>query len=152
MRSGLGLCHADESTRTKQLSMAATISYPESSGFLVSRWAPVETLGNSKKFQFFDWLPCNDFHCFTAEISTGAHPLAKKARGLWVRDCGCHCQGDMAVRMRKVLQTVGLVFWLLFSWNTRLSNLETVRLFLYMYVGCTEHNIFVYTTNHQSVI
>ena len=25
-------------------------------------------LGNSKKFKFFDWLPCNDFHCFTAEI------------------------------------------------------------------------------------
>ena len=23
---------------------------------------------------------------------------------------GCHCQGDMAVRMRKVLQTAGLVF------------------------------------------
>ena len=44
------------------------ISYPESSGFLVSGWAPVETLGNSKKFKFFDWLPCNDFHCFTAEI------------------------------------------------------------------------------------
>ena len=45
------------------------ISYPESSDFLVSGWAPVEThLGNSKKFQFFDWLPCNDFHCFTAEI------------------------------------------------------------------------------------
>ena len=45
-----------------------TISYPESSGFLVSGWAPVETLGNSKKSKFFDWLPCNDFHCFTAEI------------------------------------------------------------------------------------
>ena len=37
-------------------------------GFLVSGWAPVETLGNSKKSKFFDWLPCNDFHCFTAEI------------------------------------------------------------------------------------
>ena len=23
---------------------------------------------------------------------------------------GCHCQGDLAVRMRKVLQTAGLVF------------------------------------------
>ena len=23
---------------------------------------------------------------------------------------GCHCRGDMAVRMRKVLQTAGLVF------------------------------------------
>ena len=45
-----------------------SISYPESSGFLVSGWAPVETLGNSKKPKFFDWLPCNDFHCFTAEI------------------------------------------------------------------------------------
>ena len=44
------------------------ISYPESSGFLVSGWAPEETLGNSKKFKFFDWLPCNDFYCFTAEI------------------------------------------------------------------------------------
>ena len=47
------------------------ISYPESSGFLVSGWAPVETLGNSKKLLFiFFWLPCNDFHCFTAEIQS----------------------------------------------------------------------------------
>ena len=27
-----------------------------------------KTLGTSKKFNFFDWLFCNGFHCFTAEI------------------------------------------------------------------------------------
>ena len=31
-----------------------SISYPESSGFLVSGKAPGETLENSKKFKFFD--------------------------------------------------------------------------------------------------
>ena len=45
----------------------ALISYPQSSGFLVSGWAPGETLGNSKKINFFGWLPRNDFHCFTAK-------------------------------------------------------------------------------------
>ena len=44
------------------------ISYPEFSGFLVSRWAPGETLGTLKKFEFFDWLLLNALHCFTAEI------------------------------------------------------------------------------------
>ena len=34
------------------------ISYLESSGVLVSGWSPVETLENSKKFKFFDWLLC----------------------------------------------------------------------------------------------
>ena len=33
-----------------------------------------------------------------------AIPVAdQKDHGLWERDCGCHCPGDMAVRMRKVL-------------------------------------------------
>ena len=27
-----------------------------------------KTLGTSKKFNFFDWLFRNGFHCFTAEI------------------------------------------------------------------------------------
>ena len=50
------------------LERAAAISYPESSGFLVSGWAPVETLENSKTIILFDWLPRNGFHCFIAEI------------------------------------------------------------------------------------
>ena len=41
------------------------ISYPESSGVLVSGWAPGETLGTLKKFKFLVWLFLNDFHCFT---------------------------------------------------------------------------------------
>ena len=44
-----------------------SIAYPESSGFLVSGWAPGETLG-TKKFKVFDWLLRNGLHYFTAEI------------------------------------------------------------------------------------
>ena len=36
---------------------------------------------------------------------------------------GCHCQGDMAVRMRKVLQTAGLVFECV---TCLFANLDTV--------------------------
>ena len=39
-----------------------------SEGSLASGWSPGETLGNSKQIKFFDWLPCNGLHCFTAEI------------------------------------------------------------------------------------
>ena len=53
------------------------ISYPESSGFLVGRWAPEETLENAKKNFCFDWLPRNGLHCFTA-VSHGHQPLAKE--------------------------------------------------------------------------
>ena len=90
--------HSDQRERghTYQANLIAdiwSISYPESSGFLVSGWAPWETLGNWKKFKFFDWLLRNGLrmHCFTAEIlrllkfqfprsrvSPGVHPLTKK--------------------------------------------------------------------------
>ena len=72
------------------MSSSLTISYPESSGFLVSGWAPVETLARvlefcyrkisavkqwkslqgsqSKNLNFFEF----------PRVSTGAHPLTKK--------------------------------------------------------------------------
>ena len=53
----------------KSSSKRPPISYPaECSGFLVSRWGPGETLENSKKKNFFDWLSCNSLHCFTADL------------------------------------------------------------------------------------
>ena len=54
---------------TKMTSGCCPISYPESSGFLVSGRAPGETLENSKRFEFF--IGCsvrNGLHCFTTEI------------------------------------------------------------------------------------
>ena len=45
-----------------------TISFPQSSGFLVGWLVPEETVENSKKFKLFDWLPHNSLHGFTAEI------------------------------------------------------------------------------------
>ena len=48
-----------------------SISYPEFSGSLDSGWLPRETLRESQKFNFFDWLPRNGsashLHCFTQE-------------------------------------------------------------------------------------
>ena len=64
-----------------------TISYPESSGSLASGWSSGETLGNSKKKKFFDWLPRDNLHCFYRRnpvvikfhfprVSPGDQPLA----------------------------------------------------------------------------
>ena len=66
----------------------AAISYPGSSGFLVSGWAPVETLGfcyrkisNSavKQWKSLQGSQSKNLHFFEfPRVSTGAHPLTKK--------------------------------------------------------------------------
>ena len=44
-------------TQTPVLSAPVSpISYPESPSSLASRWSPGETVENSKKIKFFDWL------------------------------------------------------------------------------------------------
>ena len=64
--------------------------------------------------------------CSTLRMRTAISPWQCHAMGLWGMPWGyamlmspnkdetavhgCHCQGDMAVRIRKVLQTAGLVF------------------------------------------
>ena len=80
------------------------ISYPESSGFLVSGWAPGETLENSKKFNFFDWLlyfgyvtasivlpqkSCSNKIPVPQSLSWRA-TAGQRAWGLWVRDWRAH--------------------------------------------------------------
>ena len=74
------------------------ISYPESSGFLVSGWAPVETLGYGtgiqlpqdfcgKTMEVVAGQPIKKFNFFRIPQSLYWRPSAdQKARGLWVRD------------------------------------------------------------------
>ena len=72
------------------------ISYPESSGFLVSGWAPVETLGNSKKLNFLIGCPATTSIVLPQKSCGNKIPVPQslywrpsadqKARGLWVRD------------------------------------------------------------------
>ena len=62
------------------------ISYPESSGFLASGWSPGETLENSKKIAFFDWLLLVLFYhrnptvikFHYPRVSPGDQPLTKE--------------------------------------------------------------------------
>ena len=55
------------------------ISYPESSGSLASGWSTGETLGNSKKNTFFDWLPRTGLHYFKfPRVSPGDQPVTKE--------------------------------------------------------------------------
>ena len=73
------------------------ISYPESSCFLVSRWASGETLENSKNLNFLIGCPVTvcivlpQKSCINKILvpqSLSWQPTAgQRARGLWVRDC-----------------------------------------------------------------
>ena len=81
---------------------AHPISYPESSGFLVSGWAPVKTLGNSKKnLNFLIGCPATTSIVLPQKSCGNKIPVPQslywrpsadqKARGLWVRDCCPPC-------------------------------------------------------------
>ena len=108
---------------------AEAISYPECSGFLVNGWAPEETMENSKKFKFFDWLLC--FSSVTAWIvlpqkscgtkipvpqSLSWRPTAgQRAWGLWVRDW---CRGRYACSaMQHSCLDIELHAWVSRPWD-----------------------------------
>ena len=71
---------------------------------------------------------------------------------------GCHCPGDMAVRMRKVLQTVGLVFECVPCYFRLLAN-RSLSLFLNVsalssclfFLGIYFDLIFMYDTHGNQV-